>query len=166
MSSELSDYRYRGAAALVLLHETHLREFVAIWRDAKSLGLHLPETADPDYASLETLLRHVLGCARGYMVWCCEKLTLGDPGIDPVPETGQIDESADQYVEHVLERWRRPLSGVSEKECNMVYDSRWGVGYCVDAMLEHAVMHPIRHSFQLEELMLKAGREKGSHRVR
>jgi hypothetical protein len=24
---------------------------------------------------------------------------------------------------------------------------------CIDAMLEHAVMHPIRHAFQLEELM-------------
>jgi hypothetical protein len=25
--------------------------------------------------------------------------------------------------------------------------------YSIDAMLEHAVMHPIRHSYQLEELM-------------
>jgi hypothetical protein len=34
-----------------------------------------------------------------------------------------------------------------------VYSSRWGVNYCVDAMLEHAVMHPERHRFQLLELM-------------
>lgn len=33
------------------------------------------------------------------------------------------------------------------------YPSRWKTLYCVDAMLEHAVMHPIRHAFQLEELM-------------
>ena len=25
--------------------------------------------------------------------------------------------------------------------------------YCIDAMLEHAVMHPIRHAFQLDELI-------------
>jgi len=28
--------------------------------------------------------------------------------------------------------------------------SRWGVSYSVDAMLEHAVMHPMRHAFQIE----------------
>jgi len=30
------------------------------------------------------------------------------------------------------------------------HESRWGVKDYVDAMLEHAVMHPIRHAFQLE----------------
>jgi hypothetical protein len=35
------------------------------------------------------------------------------------------------------------------------YPSRWQTRYCIDAMLEHAVMHPIRHAFQLEELMRK-----------
>jgi hypothetical protein len=33
------------------------------------------------------------------------------------------------------------------------YRSRWQTLYSIDAMLEHAVMHPIRHAFQLEELM-------------
>jgi hypothetical protein len=34
-----------------------------------------------------------------------------------------------------------------------IYPSRWGTEYCIDAMLEHAVMHPIRHEFQLRNLM-------------
>ena len=34
-----------------------------------------------------------------------------------------------------------------------VYTSNWGVNYCIDAMLEHAVMHPIRHEFQLKNLI-------------
>ena len=33
------------------------------------------------------------------------------------------------------------------------YPSRWQTRYCIDAMLEHAVMHPIRHAFQLYELI-------------
>jgi hypothetical protein len=33
------------------------------------------------------------------------------------------------------------------------------VTYTIDAMLEHAVMHPIRHTFQLEELVQRAGSE-------
>ena len=33
------------------------------------------------------------------------------------------------------------------------YPSEWQTLYSIDSMLEHAVMHPIRHTFQLEELM-------------
>ena len=36
------------------------------------------------------------------------------------------------------------------------YPARWKTLYCVDAMLEHAVMHPIRHTFQLERLLARA----------
>jgi len=35
------------------------------------------------------------------------------------------------------------------------YPSQWQTRYCIDSMLEHAVMHPIRHAFQLEELLKK-----------
>jgi len=33
------------------------------------------------------------------------------------------------------------------------YPSRWQTRYAIDSMLEHAVMHPIRHAFQLDELI-------------
>ena len=33
------------------------------------------------------------------------------------------------------------------------YKSTWNVDYCIDAMLEHSIIHPIRHRFQLLELI-------------
>jgi hypothetical protein len=154
MSTTLREYSYRGARAMVLLHEEHLRLFLDAWRDFRAAGLPLPRTEDPDYASPEALLAHVLGAARGYMRWMCEVLGLGDPGIEPVPGTGRIGAEADRYLAHVLEAWRAPLAGVPEERFyEPEYPSRWKVKYCVDAMLEHAVMHPIRHRFQLVELM-------------
>jgi hypothetical protein len=59
-------------------------------------------------------------------------------------------------MEHVLEQWRAPLQDLGDDRLERAeYPSRWHTRYCIDAMLEHAVMHPIRHSFQLEELMRK-----------
>ena len=114
----------------------------------------LPTTDDPTYASLDTLLRHVLGGARGYMTWMCEMLELPDPGIRVTPEAPALSAEADTYMEHVLEKWRAPLQAVSDDQLDRPeYLSRWKTQYCIDAMLEHAVMHPIRHTFQLEELM-------------
>jgi hypothetical protein len=44
---ELENYEYRGARALVLLHERYLREYLAAWRRAKAAGVTLPSTDDP-----------------------------------------------------------------------------------------------------------------------
>ena len=57
-------------------------------------------------------------------------------------------------MEHVLERWRAPLREVPKERLETPeYASRWQTHYCIDSMLEHAVMHPIRHAFQLDELI-------------
>jgi hypothetical protein len=114
----------------------------------------LPLTNDPAYASLEALGRHVLSAAGGYMTWMCEMLALPDPGIRSAPDAAAMVSDADDYVEHVLERWRSPLRDVSSESLERPeYPSRWQTRYCIDAMLEHAVMHPIRHAFQLDELL-------------
>jgi uncharacterized damage-inducible protein DinB len=156
MTGELTNYQYRGARACVLLHEKHLRSCLAVWKQAKAAHVKLPETDDEDYQSLETLLRHILRAARGYMVWTCKQLNLPDPEIRPAPEIDVIEAEADHYLEHVLERWRLPLANVSQQVIDRSeFKSNWGVTYSIDGMLEHAVMHPIRHEFQLRELIEK-----------
>ena len=149
-------YSSRAARAMVLLHEEHLRRFFATWKDATAAKVVLPSTADPNYASLEVLGRHVLNAAAGYMIWICEMLKLPDPGIRPAPDTAVLPKDAERYMEHVLERWRSPLQDVpGERLDTSEYPSEWQTLYSIDSMLEHAVMHPIRHTFQLEELMRK-----------
>ena len=154
MPSTALAYRSRAVRALVLLHDEHVRRFLVVWKQAQAASVVLPKTDDPAYASLETLLRHVLNGARGYMVWICEVLELPDPKIERPPELAAFAREADSYVEHLLEQWQTPLRDVGDDRLERPeYPSRWQTRYCIDAMLEHAVMHPIRHAFQLEELM-------------
>ncbi len=151
---DLPKYKYNGARAMVILHEKHLRSCIETWKEAKRLNIKLPETEDKDYESLETVLRHILRAARGYMTWMCEKLNLPDPGIGVQPEPDSVEIKADNFVNHLLEKWRLPLADVPEEKFHSpTFTSRWGVDYCIDAMLEHAVMHPIRHEFQLRNLI-------------
>lgn len=153
MMSDVATYHYRGARALVLLHEEHLHTFVATWRDAKAAAIQLPETDDADYASLEHVLQHVLGAARGYMVWICEKLELANPEIDDVPALDAIETEAEAFLQHLLERWRLPLASVPVDDFGKTYRANWGIQYSIDAMLEHALVHPMRHTFQLRNLI-------------
>jgi uncharacterized damage-inducible protein DinB len=107
---------------------------------------------------MDTLLGHVLAAARGYMLWMCKQLELPDPGIDPIPDDEEMASRAEAYLEHLLERWRLPLVDLAEEALYQPeYVANNGTHHlCIDVMLEHAVMHPIRHQFQLENLMTKA----------
>ena len=147
-------YKYNGAKALVKLHEIHLQSFYETWKEAKRLNIKLPDSDDPYYKSLDTLLYHLLRSARGYMIWMCDKLGLDDPQINETPIVEIIEEKAVEQISHLFERWKIPLANVEpELFDDKVYKSNWGVDYCIDAMLEHAVMHPIRHEFQLKNLI-------------
>jgi hypothetical protein len=153
---DVPSHLHNGARAMVLLHETHLRSCIATWRRAKAAGITLPATDDPDYASLAALLLHICRAARGYMTWMCEQLQLPDPAIDPPPALTGIEANVDAWLEHLLDSWRTALVPVEpERFEDREYPSRWQRLYTIDAMLEHAVMHPIRHQFQLEELLAR-----------
>lgn len=151
--SHAGPYAHGGARALVAMHERSLREFVLAWRAAKERGVELPSTDDESYRSLEHLLAHVLGAAGGYLRWLCEVLELSDPGVREVPGLEVIAAEADAYVEHLVERWSVPFRQVDEKTFDhRSAPARWGPPYCVDGMFEHAVMHPLRHTLQLNGL--------------
>src|SRR5690606_34310930 len=145
---------YRGARALTILHERHLREFLALWREARASGVPLPDTSDEAYASYDALLRHVLRAAGRYLIWMCRNLELPDPAVHEVPPVETIASEAADYLDHVLERWREPLRHVQEALFeDRGHTSNWGAQLTIESMLEHAVMHPIRHTFHLQELL-------------
>ena len=98
------------------------------------------------------LLHHVLLCARGYLQWTCTQLGLPDPGIDPAPAPERAPDEAAGYLSHLLERWRAPLRDVPREAFRKPVTQAL-TATNVEAMLEHAVMHPIRHTFQLRNLL-------------
>ena len=147
-------WAHRGARALVLLHERELHAFLETWRRARAAGLALPATDDPDYVSLEALLRHVLACARYYLTWIGETLELDLPELREAPAVEAVADEADPYLEYLLAAWRAALRDVEGKRFDRTQAAvAWGPTYCVDALAEHAVMPPVRHRFQLEELL-------------
>ena len=150
-------YEYGGARALVALHEQYLREFLTVWRAADQQEIALPKTSDPNYESRAALLAHVLGGAGRYLVWICEQLALPEPEVEQRPDPEDLVPRAEEHMEQVLEAWKRPLRALTEERANgPAHRANWGPPYCIDAMLEHAVMHPIRHAHQLRELMSKS----------
>ncbi len=157
------DWAHGGARALVRLHEQNLRSFLATWKRAKAGGVSLPKTDDPAYASMEALLFHMLRAARGYFGGLCGMLEIEPPALPdpPIPDpaldpgsVGPVEAGAQAFLDELLHAYRTTFRGATEEEFyRRTGEAPWKVVYCVDAMFEHAVMHPIRHSLQLDDLL-------------
>ena len=130
-----------------------MRGLLSAWRRAKDAHIKLPPSDNPAYASLDTVMHHALKAARNMLTWICEKLELPDPGIEETPEPSRLDAEAEAHVEHLLARWRLPLAQVEAKQLEAIHKDRSGRDTSLIARLEHAVLHPQRHRFQLEELL-------------
>ena len=139
----MPDFESRAVRALVLLHDAHLRRCVATWHEEKAADVTLPFSTDPRYQSLDSLLTHILEAAREQLLWICRQLKLPEPELSP-------ESSLDQ----ILAAWNDALVSVPD---DALYDpefvSNWGMTYAIVSMLEHLVMHAIRHEFQLAELL-------------
>ncbi|MFC1543628.1 hypothetical protein ACFL4Y_00035 [Gemmatimonadota bacterium] len=160
--ADLPPYVYRGARALVLLHEQELREFITTWLEARATGSTMTLAGTSEQVSLDELLHHVLCWARDYMVWTCEKLGLPDPEIDPVPAPDALRTRLPRYLDHLLARWRLPLAGVAEEPLfSPQHTTRWNIDYPIEALLEHAVVHAMRHRLQLQEMIEKRSPPEG-----
>jgi len=147
-------FKSNAVLSCVELHEIELGRFCDVWEKFRASGTALPETDDPSYLSAEHLGGHVFRAARNYLTWIGEfvsrPVTDTDLDTDPV----SIARKGRIFMDGVLAAWRRHLALLEDGElAPATRKSRWGEDYNIEQMLEHAVVHPMRHRIQLERLM-------------
>jgi len=147
-------FKSNAVRSCVELHEIELNRFDDTWKAFRASGTPLPVTTDPSYASADHLGGHVLRAARGYLTWIgdCVKRPVTDVDLDM--DVVSIARKGHAFADEVLAAWRRHLALLDDAELSpAIYKSRWGEDYNIEQMLEHAVVHPMRHRIQLERLM-------------
>jgi uncharacterized damage-inducible protein DinB len=149
------EFRSRAVRSLVELHERELRAFLAVWKRFVAANLPLPEAhGDEHYENRERLAGHVLMAARGYLSrigeWVGRPVSDVDGSQDPHDVVARLAEFADD----VLAGYRRHMAEITEQELEpQVHRARWGDLMSVENLLEHAVVHPMRHRIQLERIL-------------
>jgi len=150
-------FKSNAVRSCVELHEIELNRFVDAFQAFRASGRSLPMTDDPSYQSAEHLAGHVFRAARNYLVWIGECVKRPVKDVDADTDLVSISRKGRAFVDEVLAGWRRHLAALEDAELGpAMYKSRWGDDYNIEQMLEHAVVHPMRHRIQLERLM--AGR--------
>ncbi len=147
-------FKSNAVRSCVELHEVELRRFLDVWERFRMSGVALPASDDPAYQSPDHLKGHVLRAARNYLTWIGECVKRPATDVDPDADLLSVAAKDRAFMESVLAAWRRHLAALVDRELSPeVFTSRWGEPYSIEQMLEHAVVHPMRHRIQLERLM-------------
>ncbi|OLS26054.1 MAG: hypothetical protein HeimC2_16760 [Candidatus Heimdallarchaeota archaeon LC_2] len=111
------------------------------------------ETQDENCRSVETILNHVIGAGYAYSNYIREKIDM------PITQSGQVQVSnivdvSDELKEmfnYMLETVEDSYS-LSEKDFLFKeIEVRWSQGYDIEQLLEHSIVHLLRHRRQLEK---------------
>ena len=150
---------YRKGAVGALMDEyeraaSELRRLVEQIPEADFARVVDQQTRDDDCRSVQTIVSHVVNAAYGYADYL--RAAFSVPSGRPPKRLLSHRESLEQldaalaYTAQTLEgRWE-----MSDDEINgVVISSGWGVTYDAEQLLEHAVVHILRHRRQIEKFI-------------
>lgn len=113
------------------------------------------EADDPDCRSPQAIAAHACGAALGYRDYICEARNLhvrdkGRPRLDEVPDPASVR----AVLARAIRQTERSLDGLWDADyptCReFTFRVRWGPEYDPEMMLEHGIVHLLRHRRQIE----------------
>lgn len=135
-----------------------LRDLVEAIPETEFMKILDCETADEDCRSVQTIMAHVVGAGYSYADYLRTVFAIDSnrpaPGLFSHSESpARLDRMLEYTVETLEGRWI-----MSDDEIDAaVIKARWGVTYDAEQLLEHAIVHILRHRRQIERLMASAG---------
>lgn len=148
-------YREGPIGALMDEFERAVAEFARLVGEISEEGLRAvcrPE--GEEFRSIQAVVHHVVRAGYGHADHL--RLALGVEGSHVEVPLGDRAESLEQlaavvaYLAATLEgRWRMSEDDMSAVE----FRSAWGVTYDLEQMLEHAIVHVLRHRRQIERFL-------------
>jgi len=115
-------------------------------------------TEDPECKSIQTVLTHVIGSGYGYAIIIRKHF-----GEKAEYKDGIMLDSVEEYIAELQRMFQYnvqlfedyPTIPLEEYDNKKKIFVRWGQRYDVEQLLEHAIVHVLRHRRQIEKFLLK-----------
>ncbi|HSK72325.1 MAG TPA: DinB family protein [Pyrinomonadaceae bacterium] len=115
------------------------------------------ETEDKNCRSIQTVMSHVVIAGYGYANYIREQFSMA--ADSPQYRLLSLDETI-RELDKILDYMAQTLDGkweLSDDEINRtIIKTRWGGTYDLEQLLEHAIVHILRHRRQIEKFLLKS----------
>jgi uncharacterized damage-inducible protein DinB len=154
-------YRTGAIGALLDEYERAIDDlkFVLIGVSDKDLGAIIDaETKDEDCRSIQTIVAHVVSSAYGYAIYIHKHL--GEkmefmPKINRYSSEAYCQDLDAVFQFNVALFDKYPNLNLEELENEKKILTRWGQIFDYDQLLEHAIVHILRHRRQIERFKIK-----------
>jgi uncharacterized damage-inducible protein DinB len=152
-----TEYRKGAIGALMDEYERAAAELSALVErlsDAQYEAECDPHTDDPDCRSFQNIVSHVVRAGYGYASYI--RSAFGMPAAPPerrVIAKREAPEAISAMLRHTAETLEGRWQMSDEEICAVVIESRWGPRYDLEQLLEHAIVHVLRHRRQIERLL-------------
>ena len=154
----LEDYRPGAIGSLLDEYERaslHLKEVLQNVSEEDYVNIADAETQNEDCRSIETIMNHVVRAGHYYIKYIRESLAMETSPVEhnkfPKNEiAGELDKVIAETVAIFDGRWDE----INEKMTSVYIDAGWGERYNIDQMMEHAIVHALRHRRQIEKFIL------------
>ncbi len=112
-----------------------------------------PTVTDEDCRSVQTILSHVVGAGYSYAFYIRQALGMeAERPARPLLSQAEALAGFRAMLAHTAQslegRWQMPYQEME----SIAIQSRWGPTYNLEQMLEHAIVHILRHRRQIEKI--------------
>lgn len=141
----MDEYERAALELKTLVKEIPAAEFVRIIDN---------QTSDEDCRSIQTIMSHVIRAGYGYADYIRHLFSISSarPAIQLLNQSESLKE-LESMVAYTVET----LDGKWEMSDDVIVrttiQSLWGVTYDLEQLLEHAIVHILRHRRQIEKMM-------------
>ncbi len=153
-------------ALRALMHEYDLaiQDLISLIHELSNEELNIEsplETKDPDCLTVKTILEHILRSGYGYINTIVKYLRLNTIILQYEFPCSTAHDYSNELIK---------MSVYTEEKLHLIDDSMiqaleqqhkirttWGQYYDIEQLLEHAIVHVLRHRYQIEKYLVNAG---------
>jgi len=112
------------------------------------------ETKDESCRSAQTIMSHVVRAGYGYANYIRKEFSAGyEPLSERLLAHDEIPEQIDAMLRYTVETLEGHWEMTEEEIMAPAIESGWGVTYDIEQLLEHAIVHILRHRRQIEKFI-------------
>lgn len=158
----MKQYRNQGAVGAILdEYERALKELIVLISDISNADLTYivdAETKDKDCRSIQSILSHVVSSGYTYAIYIQNhkgsSLSFREKEI--LTNSTEYQEALQEmftYTENVFQS--NPTMKLDEYTEQNRIRVRWGQVFDIEQLMEHAIVHILRHRRQIERFLIK-----------
>jgi len=153
------NYRKGAVGAMMDEYERAALEFQSLVREIGEDDFTRTadeETEDESCRSIQTVASHVVGAGYGYANYIRGQFSMA---FETIPRRlishAEASEAIDKMLAYTIETLDGKWEMTDDEISQVKIDSRWGAAYDLEQLLEHAIVHVLRHRRQIEKFLAK-----------